>query len=176
MKHTVQRKSPRPSESLVLCGVSWREYSAFLRAFEERPGFRLAYDEGTLEIMLPSVRLDKPGRFLGTLVWVLTEELDLPIRAGGSTTMRRKLSRKGVESDECFWIKNAHRMKERRNLDLHRDPPPDLAIDIDVTKNSLNRVAIYAALGVPEVWRFKGNKLEFLVLHASGKYERAAHS
>ena len=125
MKQAVLHKVVPLDGPLVLEGVSWSEYSAFLRAFAERPAFRLTYDQGTLEIMSPRLEHDDPGRFLGQLVWVLTDELGLPIRAGGSTTMRRKLKKKGVEADECFWIANAYRMQGRRNLDLRRDPPPD---------------------------------------------------
>jgi Uma2 family endonuclease len=168
-------KSAAPRRAWVLEGVSWSEYSAFLRAFAERPGYRLTYDQGTLEIM-PLLEHDDPGRFLGQLVWALTDELRLPIRAGGSTTLRRKLKKKGVESDECFWITNAHRMQGRRRLSLRRDPPPDLAIEVDVTRSCLNRLAIHAALRVPEIWRLKGDVLEFLILEANGKYKSATRS
>lgn len=157
-------------------GVDWNEYSRFLRAFEERPGYRLTYDEGTLEIMSPSLRHDRPGRFLGRLVDVLTEELELPLVGGGSVTTRRKLEKKGVEADDCFWIENAHRMEGRLNLNLRRDPPPDLAIEVDVSRSSLKRMAIYPALRVPEIWRLEGDVLEFFVLQANGKYRRSAHS
>lgn len=176
MKQVILKKSPPARGDIVLEGVCWSEYSAFLRAFAERPGFRLTYDQGTLEIMSPRLEHDDPGRFLGQLVWVLTDELGLPIRAGGSTTMRRKLKKKGVEADECFWIENAHRMQGRRNLDLRRDPPPDLAIEIDVTSSCLKRLAIYAALRVPEIWHLKGDVPEFLILQASAKYKKAARS
>jgi Uma2 family endonuclease len=113
---------------------------------------------------------------LGRLVLVLTEELKLPVMAGGSTTMRRKLKKKGVEADECFWIENAHRMEGRLQLDLKRDPPPDLAIEVDVTRSSLNRLRIYAALRVPELWRLEGDILEFLILQANGKYKKSGRS
>jgi len=176
MKAAVLQKAARANETMVLEGVGWSEYTAFLRAFAERPGYRLTYDQGTLEIMSPLLEHDDPGRFLGQLVWALTDELGLPIRAGGSTTMRRKLKKKGVESDECFWIENAYRMPGRRRLDLRRDPPPDLAIEVEVTKSCLNRLGIYAALRVPEIWRLKGDVLEFLVLQDNGKYRKAARS
>src|SRR5207237_1623370 len=78
--------------------------------------------------------------------------------------------------DEIFWIANAPRMAGRRRLDLRRDPPPDLAVEVDVTHGSLNRLQIYAALGVPELWRLKGKKLTFYVLAADGAYAEAAVS
>jgi Uma2 family endonuclease len=160
----------------VLEGVDWTEYSDFLRAFAERPGFRLTYDEGTLEITSPRIEHEDDGWLLGHMVAVLTQEFDLPLKPAGSTTLRRRLKQKGIEADESFWIQSAHRMRGRRSLDLRRDPPPDLAIEIDVTSSCLNRLAIYAALRVPEIWRLEGDTLEFLVLQSNGKYRKVTHS
>ena len=126
--------------------------------------------------MSPLMEHDDDGRFIGDLVFVLTEELGLPLKRGGSTTLRRRLRQRGIEADECFWIANAHRMAGRRRLDLRTDPPPDLAIEVDVTSSSLNRFDIYAALGVPEVWRLDGNTLSFFVLAAAGSYASAPAS
>src|SRR5262249_33632093 len=119
---------------------------------------------------------DDHGRFLGQLVHVLTEELHMPLKSGGSTTMRRQLYERGIEADESFWIANAERMKGRRRLELRRDPPPELAIEVDVRRSCLDRLAIYAALRVPEVWRLEGDDLHFYVLGPKGKYELAEHS
>lgn len=160
----------------MLDAVSWDDYSQFLRMFEDRPGHRLTYDGGTLEIMSPRLEHDDSGRFLGRLVAVLTEELELPLKSGGGTTLRRKLKKKGIEADECFWIANARRMRGRRTLDLRRDPPPDLGIEIDVTHSCLDRLSIYAALRVPEVWRLEGDVLEFYILQPNGKYKKAERS
>src|SRR5207302_1055731 len=128
------------------------------------------------EIMSPLLEHDNDGQFLGRLIVALTEELGLPIKGGGSVTMRRRRRRRGIEADECFWIANAARMAGRRRLDLRTDPPPDLAIEVDVTHSSLDRLAVYAALGVPEVWRLDRDALIFHVLNARGAYESAAAS
>jgi Uma2 family endonuclease len=169
------RRAP-PGRCVLLSGIDWRIYSRLLHVFAEKPGVRLTYDRGDLEIMSPSLEHDDEGRLLGLLVFVLTEELGLPIRHGGSTTLRRRLRQRGIEADECFWITNAHRMAGRRRLDLRTDPPPDLAIEVDVSHSSLNRLAIYAALGVPEVWRLEGDTLTFYVLGSAGTYTTAATS
>jgi Uma2 family endonuclease len=169
-------RQPPPGSCLRLSGVDWRTYSRLLRAFAERPGIRLTYDRGELEITSPTLEHDDDGRVLGTFVFVLTEELGLPLKHGGSTTLRRRLRRRGIEADECFWIANAHRMAGKRRLDLRTDPPPDLAVEVDVTRNSLNRMDIYAVLGVPEVWRLDGNTLSFFVLGAGRSYSSAAVS
>jgi Uma2 family endonuclease len=167
---------PPPGRWLRLSGVDWSTYSRLLRAFAEKPGIRLTYDRGELEIMAPLLAHDGDGRFCFRLVSALTEELGLPLKCGGSTTMRRRLRQRGIEADECFWIANAHRMQGVRRLDLRRDPPPDLAIEVDVTRSSFDRLAIYAVLGVPEVWRLDGNSLMFHVLDASGQYNEATVS
>src|SRR5438445_2976521 len=126
--------------------------------------------------MSPLLQHDDVRRFLGTLVFVLTEELGLPLKHGGSTTLRRRLKRRGIEADELFWIANAHRMAGRRRLDLRRDPPPDLAIEVDVTHGSLDRLGIYAALKAPEMWRLHGDTLTFHVLGERGTYTTADRS
>jgi Uma2 family endonuclease len=93
---------------------------------------------------------DDDAAILAQMVWVLTEELELPIHPAKSTTMRHQLRQRGIEADESFWIANAHRMKGKRRLDLRTDPPPDLAIEVDVTHSSMDRLDIYAGLRVPE--------------------------
>jgi Uma2 family endonuclease len=158
-----------------LSDIDWRTYTRLLRVFAEHPGVRLTYDRGELEIMSPLLEHDDDSRFLGDLVFVLTEELGLPLKRGGSTTLRRRKRLRGIEADECFWIANAHRLAGRRRLDLRTDPPPDLAIEIDVSHSSLDHLAIYAALKVPEVWRLVGDTLTFHVLDADCVYQ-AAHA
>src|SRR5262245_7630169 len=110
MRGTTLRK-PRAGQTILLEGVDWAEYTHFLRAFAEQPRCRLTYDQGRLEIMAPMLRHDRPTRFLFLLVAALTDELDLPLLPGGSTTLRRRLKRRGLEADECFWIQHAHQME-----------------------------------------------------------------
>jgi Uma2 family endonuclease len=172
----VSSVQPLPGQSLLLSGVDWEMYTRLLRIFAERPGIRLTYDRGALEIMAPLLEHDRDGRFLGRLVIALTEELGLPIVCGGSTTLRRRLRKRGIEGDECYWIANAPRMTGRRRLNLRTDPPPDLSVEVDVTRSCMNRLSIYAALAVPEVWRLDGDTLTFYVLGADGKYTDAAAS
>jgi Uma2 family endonuclease len=149
------------SGSIVrLSGVDWRTYSRLLRVFAERPAVRLTYVRGELEIMSPRLE-HEDSRFLGQLVIVLTQELGLSVKIGGSVTLRRRRRQRGIEADETFWIANASRMTGRRELDLRVDPPPDLAIEVDVRHSSLDPLSIYAALGVPEVWRLEGDVLTF---------------
>jgi Uma2 family endonuclease len=176
MSQAVSRIQEPAGQYLRLSAVDWHTYSRLLRAFAERPAIRLAYDRGELEIMTPLLEHDNEGRLLGRLVVALTEELGLPLKSGGSTTLRRRLRRRGIEADESFWIANAPRMAGRRRLDLRTDPPPDLVIEVDVSRSSLNRLEIYAALKVPEVWRLEVDSLAFHALRADGSYENALAS
>ena len=173
---TRSASSPGDGRFCNLSGIDWHTYTRLLRVFAEHPGVRLTYDRGELEIMSPLLKHDDDSRFLGDLVFVLTEEMVLPLKRGGSTTLRRRKRQKGIEADECFWIANAHRMAGKRRLDLRTDPPPDLAIEVDVTHSTLDHLEIYAALQVPEVWRLAGDMLTFHVLGTDGKYANAATS
>src|SRR5438105_4906220 len=161
---------------LVLAGVDWHTYTRLLHVFAERPSVRLTYDRGDLEIMSPLPEHESDADMLGRFVVVLTEELGLPIKAGRSTTFRRRGLRRGLEPDNSYWIANEARVRGKRRIDLRMDPPPDLAIEVDVTSSSLDRMGIYAALAVPEVWRLDGPALSFHVLGTGGRYAESAHS
>jgi Uma2 family endonuclease len=174
MNQALQKKRGR--RCLLLHNIDWRTYLRLLRAFAERPGVRLAYDDGDIEIMSPLLYHDDNSRFLFQLVVVLTEELGKPIRFGGSTTLKRRLKRKGIEADECFWIDNAPKMAGKKRLNLRKDPPPDLAIEIDVSRSSINRFGIYAGIRVPEIWRYERGNLVFYWLNEAGAYENAQTS
>jgi Uma2 family endonuclease len=162
-------------QRLILDNVSWNEYTRLLRNFEGRH-LRLTYDRGRLEIMTLSHLHESLGRFLGRLVVTLTEELNLPIKEGGSTTFRKRKKEKGLEPDNCYWIAHEADVRGKTVIKLSIDPPPDLAIEVDVTRSSMNRMRIYAAIKVPEVWRHDRNALAFLILNPLGKYDSVATS
>jgi Uma2 family endonuclease len=165
--------SPAAPAPAVLYDVDWQMYSRLLRAFEAKRGYRLTYDRGTLEIMPPSWEHEAPAYLLGCFIDIMTEELRLPRRGGGSVTLRRKLKRRGLEPDKCYWLANTPRMLGKTRLDLRIDPPPDLAIEVDVTSSSMDRMGIYAALGVPEIWRLSQRMLTFHELRGETYQPRA---
>jgi Uma2 family endonuclease len=176
MPQALPLRKPVKRQLLRLSGIDWQTYTRLLYIFAERPGYHLTYDRGELEIMSPRLEHDDDASLLGDFVFVLTDELGLPLKRGGSTTLRRQLKQRGIEADECFWIANAYRMAGRRRLDLRRDPPPDLAIEVGVAHSSLDRLGIYAALKVPEVWRLDGDTLTFHILGPDGTYTAADRS
>lgn len=163
------------STGAVLHDIDWGTYTRLLRAFERRRGFRLTYDRGILEIMSPLWEHERPAYVLGRFIDVLTEELKLPCEPGRSVTLRRRRKNRGLEPDNCYWIANAARLAGKTRLDLRVDPPPDLAIEVDITRSSLDRMSIYGALGVPEVWRLTSTALTFQILE-SGAYQVRSHS
>lgn len=158
-----------PSRSMVLQGISWSTYQALIHDLEADPAKRLTYDQGTLEIMVPLPPHERYKSLLSRIVEVTTEETDTEIASLGSTTWSREDLQKGLEADECFYIQNERLVRGKDTIDLTVDPPPDLAIEVDNTSSSINRMAIYAALGVPEVWRFDGETLTLYGLEA-GEY------
>jgi Uma2 family endonuclease len=163
-------------ECLRLSNVDWKDYTRFLHLFAERPGYRLTYDRGELEIMSPVFEHGKDAYFLGRMVDAMNEEWGIPIVAGGTTTIRRRRRQRGLEPDNCYWIANAARVANLRRINLAVDPPPDVAIEVDVTNSSLDRMSIFARLGVPEVWRLAGDVLSFNALQPSGDYAPIANS
>ena len=160
-----------PSEQrFILQAVPWRTYERLLRAFGDRPGVRLTYDRGTLELMTFSHEHQSQSYLLGRLVDAVTEELNLPVKGGRSTTFRRRTKQRGLEPHNCWWITSEPLVRGKTQINLRHDPPPDLALEVDVTHSSLNRMAIYAALRVPEVWRLEGQSLVCYLLGGDGRY------
>ncbi len=163
------RSTIGPGSRILMHGIDWDTYTYFLKMFEESRGARLTYDRGALEIMSPSLPHDDASRAFVFFLQILAEEWKLPLKAAGSTTLRRKQKQTGLEPDECFWLANAPRMAGRRQLDLRRDPPPDLAIEVEKSRRGkLDRMALYARLRVPELWRLGKKGLAFFRLEGNG--------
>lgn len=168
MRRTLPHLHP-PAVSLdrvqhfVLEEASWELYEKLLRDIGDRP-VRVTYDGGRMEIMSPLPEHERPKKLIGRMIEMLTFELDRPMASFGSTTFRRKDRGKGLEPDECYSFRDEAKMRGRKRLDLKKDPPPELVVEIDVTHRSVPREPIYAALGVPEIWRLGGLHLQCLHL------------
>ncbi len=157
-------------QRLVLYGEPWEAYIRLLRLFDERRHLRITYDRGALEIMTLSPEHEHLKIVIRRLIEALTEELGLPIAGYGSMTMKRRKKQRGLEPDECFWIQNEPLVRNLATYKLRRDPPPDLIVEVDLTRTAVKRMAIYATLKVPEVWRYRKNQLQFHLLGEDGKY------
>lgn len=150
-------------QHLVLEDASWELYERLLRDIGNRP-IRITYDQGRMEIMSPLPEHERPKRAIGRMIEMLAFELNMPMVSLGSTTFRRKEKAKGLEPDECYYFRDEAKMRARKRLDLRRDPPPELVVEVDITSRSVPRQPIYAALGVPEIWRYDGRRLQCLHL------------
>ncbi len=155
-------------DRVILRNISWQSYQSLIRDFEPEPALRLTYDQGTLEIRMPLDPHETFKKLLGRLIEAATEELDLEIRSLGSRTCDREDLSKGLEPDQCYYIQHEAQVRGVAQIDLTQFPPPDLAVEVDITSSSLNRFSIYAALGVPEVWRYDGRSLMIYRLQAGG--------
>jgi Uma2 family endonuclease len=157
-------------DRVILRHISWQTYQSLIGDFEWEPALRLTYDRGTLEIRMPLDPHETYKKLLGRLIEAATEELDLEIRSLGSRTCDREDLARGLEPDQCYYIQHEALVRDVEQIDLAQFPPPDLAVEIDITSSSLDRFSIYADLGIPEVWRYDGRSLVFYGLQA-GTYQ-----
>ncbi|MBP5972906.1 Uma2 family endonuclease [Brasilonema sp. CT11] len=161
---TLQLKQIRvpPGQRVLLEDINWLEFEAILNELGEHRSSRVAYQQGTLEIMVPLPEHERAKIIIGDLVKILLDELDLNWESFGSTTFKREDMSAGVEPDDCFYIQNYKLMIGRDRINLNVDPPPDLVIEIDVT--SKTKISAYQALRVPEIWRYENGNLEIYLL------------
>ena len=166
----------RRSERITLNDVSWEKFEGLLKMIGDASCTRFAYDNGTLEIMNPSPEHEHYKEVIGDAVKDIADELALDYESYGSTTWRKQAVMAGVEPDNCFYFQNEKVVRGRTDIDIAGgDPPPDLALEIDLTSKSLNRFPIYARLGIPEIWCYDDGALKIYHLRDS-KYEESATS
>jgi Uma2 family endonuclease len=170
MRHATQATE----SSIVLENITWKTYERLLKEVGERP-IRLTYDNGDLEIMTLSHGHENKKSVLHGLVLLLVIELNIALRSGGSNTLRKRLRKKGLEPDECYWIRHEKAMRGKEEFEPEVDPPPDLALEVDVSSSSMNRMVIYAALGIGEIWRYHRRRLRVYQL-IDGDYEETKES
>jgi Uma2 family endonuclease len=162
-----------PGQRVILQDITWQEFESILEELGEHRAARIAYDNGLLEIMAPLPVHEDDKEIIGDLIKALLEELDIEFRSLGSTTYKSEAMLKGIEPDQCFYIQNEPAIRGKKRLDLSIDPPPDLALEIDVT--SRTHRSIYAALKVPELWRFENGTLQINILRLNA-YEESPES
>ena len=153
----------------ALEGISWETYERLLQDLEGQ-NLRLTYDQGRLTIVSPTHRHDKLKKLIGRMIELMSLELGVVVSSFGSATWKRIDAAKGLESDECYYVQNEPLVRGTDDLDLAVDPPPDLAVEVDVTRHVAARLPVYASLGVGEVWQFRGKQLRALALKG-GAYE-----
>lgn len=169
----LKRITVPPGQTVFLNSISWQEFETILEEFGEHRSSRIAYANGRLEIMTPLPEHETNKELVSDLIKALLEELDIEFFPLGSTTFKNQLMQQGIEPDNCFYIQHEALVRNKKRLDLTIDPPPDLVLEIDIT--SRTHPQIYAALGVPELWRFENGSLTLYRLH-NGEYQPTQYS
>jgi len=170
----VTTESP-PEQRMVLYHVSWGTYERLLHDYEQCSSPRFTYDRGILEIMSPFSAHEAFGRFLDFVLAAWADATDTLVRITGSTTYKREDLQRGFEPDSSYYIQHEAAVRGKERIDLRVDPPPDLVVEVDITHSSLDKLSIYAQVGVPEVWRYDGARLHLLVLR-KGTYVAGTQS
>ncbi len=163
------------ADRVMLHNISWQQFENLLQDLGENRAARVAYDDGNLEIMTPLPEHESYKEVISDAVKDIAEELNLDYDSLGSTTWKKERQMAGIEADNCFYFQNEALVRGRLDLDLQKDPPPDLALEIDVTSKSLNRFSIYARLGVPEIWCYDSGELKIYLLQ-DGEYVESERS
>jgi Uma2 family endonuclease len=165
-----------PEQRAVLHNVSWETYGRILADHISSSAPHFTFDHGELEIMRPSAEHERYVRRLDNLIQIVADEMDLEVDGLGSNTFRREELERGFEPDCCYYVANARRVRGKNDLDLTVDPPPDLVVEVDITSPSIGKLPIFAEFGVPEVWRFRGERLAILTLLDEGDYREVPGS
>jgi Uma2 family endonuclease len=159
---SLNRISISAGQRIYLHDVSWAEFEQILLDLGEKRVTRIAYYAGELEIRMPLPEHERIKVLISNLLVVLLEELDLPWESLGSSTFKNSQMKTGIEPDDCFYLTNCQAIIGKKRLDLDIDPPPDLAIEVDLT--SPTQLSAYEALAVPEIWRYQQGTLAIFIL------------
>ena len=150
-----------PGSAIRLKDVTWPRYLALLEELGDNRGTRLAYNDGTLEIRMPRQLHEVINRVLATIILTLADSLDLDFNDLGSTTLNRGELSKGIEPDSCFYIQNA---RAGQGIVVSANLPPDLAVEVDIASSSASKLPIYEAIGIGEIWLYRGDRLTIKAL------------
>jgi Uma2 family endonuclease len=145
-------------------------------ALPDHPGLRMTYDRGSLELMTLSHLHEWLKQLFGRLFETLAEEAGRPIQPGGQMTFRSEELERGFEPDQCYWVAHEARMRVPHEWQPGQDPPPDVTLEIEVTRSAINRLDIFAAYRVPEVWRYDGESVHIHLLQSDGTYATVERS
>lgn len=161
-----------PGSQIAISNLSWRDFQEIRHEFGEQRNIRLCYYQGILEIMSPSASHERVHRIISYIITTILEHQQRDWEDFGATTLKYP-DIAGVEPDSCFYLQNANAVRNLTKLDLTESPPPDLAIECDVT--SKTTISAYQALQVPEVWIYDEGELS-IYQYLKGKYQKTSNS
>ncbi|MCS6781683.1 MAG: Uma2 family endonuclease [Gloeomargarita sp. SKYBB_i_bin120] len=165
---------PVGEKRVTLRGLTWQSYQQILRALPESRAARLTYDQGTLEITMPLEEHEFALRLIERFIVILVVEMGLKLKTIGSTTIEREDLNRSAEPDSAYYIQHQPEVAGR-SVDFRRDPPPDLVVEVDITHTDIDKNCLYAAMGVPEFWRYNGQEWRIFVL-VNGVYQESDSS
>ncbi|WP_341735894.1 Uma2 family endonuclease [Microcoleus sp. CAWBG640] len=159
---------------ITLTAIKWQTFKAIMSDVGDGRAWRIAYAEGVLEIRMPLTEHEEPVGMIEHFVGVIVDEMEIEMRQIGALTLEREDLNRAIEPDSCFYIQNESVVRGK-SISLPADPPPDLVVESDYTSSSLNKFSIYAALGVPEIWRYRNQSLVVYQL-VEGSYQERENS
>lgn len=166
----------QPGEVRVFRDVEWSEYE---RLHQQLPPdsnlVQVSFSEGVLQLMSTSTLHETYAQFINGLMRLLSLRLRIDIRFFGTATIKKSRKQKGLEPDACFYVQTVPQLGKRLKLDFEVDPPPDVALEVDIYHGSVSKMPIYAALEIPEVWRYD-NKVLTIHLLRDGQYQQTESS
>ena len=162
-----------PGSVVTIADLNWQELEQVLEEWGEKRHSKIAYCQGVLEVMVPLPEHEKNVVILGDIVKLLLNHQGREWECLRSTTYKNELKRVGIEPDDSFYIEHREAVIGKKRLDLSIDPPPDLAIEVDLT--SCTQESAYLALRVPELWIYAHDQLRIFCLDNDG-YRESNHS
>lgn len=167
MQVALEKIVVKPGQQLLLQDISWSDFEEILSDLGEHRGSRISYSNGALEIMVPLPEHEKHKELISEIVRFLLDYREIDFESLASTTFKSKQMNQALEADACFYIQNHQAVIGKDRLDLTVDPPPDLAIEIDITNRT--KFNNYLLLKVPELWRYSRQGLKIYLLQ-DGQY------
>lgn len=148
---------PQPigERRVVFHHLNWQRYQAIRQAFGATRNSHFTYAQGTLEITMPLEDHEFAVRLIELFIRILVVESGRKLKTLGSTTLERQVLDRAAEPDNAYYIQNQHQVAGR-NVDLEQDPPPDLIVEVDITHTDIDKLTLYASMGIPEFWRYNG--------------------
>ena len=155
---------PLAETRTLLTNISWQTFKAMLAEMGSQRQNRIAYKSGNVEIMTPLMPHENSNRLIEVFIGVMCEELGLEIKRTGSLTLTRDDLERGGEPDSSYYIQNESLVRNNENIDLAIDPPPDLVLEVEYSRPAIDKLTLYASMGIPELWRFNGSVLRVYTL------------
>jgi len=173
-KNAIAFPTEPPEQRVFFHNISWERYEKILESLGDDRAARLTYDRGTLEITMPSEPHENASEIIGIFIRILVFELGMKVKSMGSTTLNYPELEKSAEPDKCYYIQNQSLVAGKK-VDLKKDPPPDLVVEVDISYSNIDKPSLYAAMGVPELWRYNGEVLRIYQLQ-DGRYVEVENS